>query len=106
MSKQAKNKMSIAILQTEVDPEFTFEELCEICHTTPEFIQHVIEFGVIESDNNYFNAIHLKRIRKILQLQHDFEVNLAGAALAIDLIERMAEMQSRIKWLEKHWEKF
>ena len=103
MNKQAGKQMTITLHEIEVDHAFTFEELCEACQTTPDFIHHVIEFGVIEPQKNNFTLQHLRRVRKVLQLQQDLEVNLAGAALAIELTEQMERMQQKIEWLEKHW---
>ncbi len=100
-----KNQMTVTIYKVDTNPQFSLEEFCDACHVTPDFIQELMEFGMIEPRKNHFTAEHLKRVRKALQLQHDFEVNLAGAVLAIDLLEKMEEMRRRIELLEKHWGK-
>lgn len=106
MNQKSEKQITITIHEMDMNPVFTFQELCEVCETTPEFIHDVIAFGVIEPETKNFTLYHLKRVRKVLQLQHDLEVNLAGAALAIELTEQMERMQKKIEWLEKHWKGF
>ncbi len=40
-----------------------------------------------------FGATQIKRIQITLRLQQDLRVNLPGAALALDLLEELAELQ-------------
>ncbi len=100
-----------AIITIESDENFSLEELCEVCHQRPDFIYELIEFGAIEPEGYSvetwrFNSNQLQRIQRILRLQQDLEVNLAGAALAIDLMEKIKELQSEVDILQKHLTKF
>jgi hypothetical protein len=36
-------------------------------------------------------------VTTVVRLQHDLEVNLAGAALALDLIEEVRELRRQLK---------
>lgn len=48
-----------------------------------------------------FDMQDVRRIRRLLRLQHDLEVNIAGAALAIDLMEQIEELKVQVELLEK-----
>ena len=37
------------------------------------------------------------RVRTVLRMQRDLHVNLAGAALALDLLERIEALNARLK---------
>jgi chaperone modulatory protein CbpM len=64
-------------------------------------IHEMIDEGVItplgdNPQNWYFGAIEIKRIQITLRLQQDLRVNLPGAALALDLLKELAELQSLV----------
>lgn len=92
-----------SIITIETDPELTLDELCQACDVTPDFIQELIQFGAIEPiDYSFrFNAQHLRRIRRVIHLQQDLEVNLAGAALAVDLMDQIEDLQTQVELLQK-----
>jgi chaperone modulatory protein CbpM len=37
----------------------------------------------------------------VLRLQHDLEINLAGAALAMDLMDQIDQLKAQVELLEK-----
>ncbi|MBT9477058.1 MAG: MerR family transcriptional regulator, partial [Polaromonas sp.] len=43
---------------------------------------------------------HLQRARVALRLQTDLDVNLAGAALALELLDELDELRARVQRLE------
>lgn len=93
----------LTIISIEMDPKLTLAELCDVCQITPEFAAELLHYGVIEANDakqQLFDVRQLQRIRRLLRLQRDLEVNLAGAALAIDLIEQMEAMEQKMKWLK------
>jgi chaperone modulatory protein CbpM len=44
-----------------------------------------------------FSAVAIKRIQVTRRLQNDLQVNLAGAALALDLLDEIDELRSRLR---------
>lgn len=100
-----------AIITIESDMEFSLQEFCEACHRSPDFIYELVEYGAIDPQGYSveawrFNASQLQRIRRMLRLQEDLEVNLAGAVLAVDLMEKIDELQAQVEILQKHVTKF
>jgi chaperone modulatory protein CbpM len=86
--------------------EFTLGELSRTCGMPAEWILALVEEGVIEpvgTDQSHwhFPGHCLRRVRIVQRLQSDLGINLAGAALALELLEEVEELRSRIAVLEK-----
>lgn len=83
---------------------FTLSELCRSCGVEAELIEALVEHGIIEPTARQgshwcFSGNSLRRARVTLNLQNDLGVNLAGAALALDLMERIEELNARLRAL-------
>lgn len=81
---------------------FTLVELCRCIAVEAEQIEAMVEQGILEPAGQhgshwYFPASSLRRARITLHLQRDLGVNLAGAALAIELLERIDELNRGLK---------
>jgi chaperone modulatory protein CbpM len=80
----------------------TLAELCRCFAVEAELIEDLVEQGILESAGRRgrhwcFPASSLRRTRITLHLQRDLGVNLAGAALALDLLERIEELDARLR---------
>jgi chaperone modulatory protein CbpM len=97
--------ITVTTISVEEFPELTLDELCAACDISPDFIEEILDYGVIEAtdalEDMRFNESDLRRIKTILRLQNDLEINVAGAALVLDLIEEIEDLRSRIDVLEK-----
>ncbi|MEE8429326.1 MAG: chaperone modulator CbpM [Gammaproteobacteria bacterium] len=83
---------------------FTLIELCRSCAVEAELIEALVEQGILEPTGRRgrhwcFPANSMRRTRVTLHLQRDLGVNLAGAALALDLLERVEELDARLRTL-------
>jgi chaperone modulatory protein CbpM len=81
---------------------FTLAELCRSCAVEAELIEALIDEGILEPIGRRgrhwrFPASSLRRTRVALHLQRDLGVNLAGAALAVDLLERIEALEARLR---------
>ncbi len=88
--------------------ELDFNQVCSALHTTPDFIIELISYGTIEPRGNSaatwrFDTHQLKTIRTAIHLHHDLEVNHAGIALAVDLLEQLNDMQTELDILHKYF---
>ena len=84
------------------DQLFTLADLCRSCGVHAEMISEMIEYGIIEPQGEsaatwQFTGGCLWRVTTVVHLQRDLEVNLAGAALALDLLEEVRELRRQIK---------
>ena len=86
--------------------QLSFDELCRMCHVQADRIFAMVEQGLIEpfgaSPNEWhFSANDFRRTRTALRLQKDLEINLAGIAIILDLLDEMRIMEHKIKILDK-----
>ena len=86
----------------EEDSEVSFAQLCEACEVHAESVEAMIEEGIVApigggSKHWRFTRISVVRVRSVLRMQRDLHVNLAGAALALDLLERIEALNDRVK---------
>jgi len=87
------------------DTEITLVQLCRSCNVQGELIEAMVEQGILEPSGRRgpywcFPSSSLKRTRTTLHLQRDLGVNLAGAALALDLLDRINELNARLRKLD------
>lgn len=83
------------------------EEICEICGIEAVTIRDLIAYDIIvpsgsDPETWVFDMVQLKRLQTALRLQRDLELNLAGAALVLDLLEEMDELRAGSELLHKH----
>lgn len=78
--------------------EYSLRELCNICKVHAQFIQDLIDEGIISPQGHdprewRFAAIEVKRIQVSIRLQQDLRINLPGTALVLDLIDEIEELR-------------
>lgn len=79
----------------------TLAELCRACRLPAEQILELVEHGVLEPRGREparwrFHSVSIRRARSALRLQHDLGVNAAGAALALELLEEIERLRTRM----------
>jgi chaperone modulatory protein CbpM len=75
-------------------------DLCRSCTVEIQTIATLVSEGILEPRGNdvehwQFSVGSLRRVKTVIHLQRDLGVNLAGAALALDLLDRIAELERR-----------
>jgi len=88
--------------------ELGFDQVCSTFHVSPDFIIELISYGTIEPQGSSsttwrFDTHQLKIIRTAVHLHHDLEVNHAGIALAMDLLEQLNALQVELDILHKYF---
>lgn len=73
-------------------------ELCRSCTVKTETVTTLVTEGILDPSGEdvehwHFTVGSLKRVKTVIHLQRDLGVNLAGAALALDLLDRIAELE-------------
>jgi chaperone modulatory protein CbpM len=96
--------MSTHDIEFEFDraPSYTVDELCEICQLTLERILELVDYGVIHpvgssSADWRFPVQAILQARRALRLQRDLELNLAGIALAQELIDENERLRRQLQ---------
>ncbi len=102
-----RNEMLPVLTGVLLDEEntITLAELCRACAVHAEWIMQLVDEGVLEPvatrANRYrFPAISLQRALTIRRLQRDLGVNLAGAALVMELLEEIRTLRTRLQIME------
>ena len=104
MAQRNHDVVSGSILEEEGD--VTLYELCEACAVRVETVEAMIDEGILTPSGGglqsrwRFSRSTVVRVRTVMRMQRDLHVNLAGAALALDLLERIEELNSRLKSLD------
>ena len=87
------------------DVEMTLAQLCQACELSEAQIIELVEQGIIdplgpEPAEWRFVSVSLRRVRITRNLQRDLGVNAPGAALALELLEQIEELRTRLQRLE------
>ncbi|MDD2554045.1 MAG: chaperone modulator CbpM [Desulfotomaculaceae bacterium] len=67
----------------------------------PEMAQLLAEFGILEIQEGQIRLKHAARLAKLQRLRCGLGVNLNGAAIILDLLERIEAMQEEIDRLKR-----
>jgi chaperone modulatory protein CbpM len=100
MSKSAVTLIYGAVVEEEV--QLTLMELCQACNADEKYILAWISEGLLEpvgeSPQDWrFSGNSLRRARLALRLSRDLEIDPAGVALALDLLDEIAVLRSRLQ---------
>ena len=101
-----KDIVSITAVLLEDDQTLTLAEVCRACELSADRLLAMIEEGVIEPRGGVperwaIPATQLRRIQIAVRLERDLGVNLAGAGVALDLIEEVRALRARVRALER-----
>lgn len=91
---------SAIILEEQTD--LTLSDVSQACAVRVETIVELVDEGVLtpsgrEPHRWLFTGTHLRRATVAIRLQRDLGVNLAGAALALQLLDELEAMQARLR---------
>jgi chaperone modulatory protein CbpM len=81
----------------------TLDELCRNCTIRAEEVVTLVREGILDPADDtlnweragfwQFHISSVRRVRAVVRLQRDLGVNLPGAALALELLDRIAELE-------------
>jgi chaperone modulatory protein CbpM len=79
----------------------SIDELCRACRVRHEWVLELVEEGILEPQGReyrewHFSGTSLQRARTVWRLQQELGVNLAGAALALDLLDEIVALRARL----------
>lgn len=93
------------ILEEEIT--YSLAEISRHCGLTSEELIAMVDEGLVQPmagrsvEKWRFPATALERVRTARRLQHDLSLNLAGAALALQLLDELKVLRRRVRVLEK-----
>ncbi len=83
----------------------SLDEVCEACQVEATWIAELVEHGVIEPVDQrspawQFSSITVVRVAKAKRLERDLSLNTPGVALALELLDEIEDLRSRLKAFE------
>ena len=81
--------------------ELSLNDLSRACSGSTEWVIALVEEGVLqpighEQASWRFSGTSLQRAHAAMRLQHDLEINLAGVALALELMDELNALRERL----------
>lgn len=84
----------------EEQTQLSLAEVSRACAVQVEFIVQLVEEGVLEPLGGEphrwrFTGAHVRRATVAVRLHRDLDINLAGVALALQLLDEIAALRAR-----------
>ena len=100
---------SFAICILEEQTRLTLADLCRACAVHAERIIELVDYGVLEPQGRepsrwIFTGASLQRSRAALRLQRDLDIDVAGTALVLELLDEITILKMRLRALGENIE--
>ena len=98
-SESSRSSLQGSAVEKEI--QFTLVELCRVCSATEEQVAELVFEGVLEPAGQRleewrFAGASLRRARLALRLTRDLEINAAGVALVLDMLDEIESLKARL----------
>ncbi len=98
MSDERNSEVTLTGEVLEENDLVSLADLCRSCTVETQTITTLVAEGILDPagediEHWRFTIGSLRRVKTVIHLQRDLGVNLAGAALALELLDRIAEME-------------
>lgn len=67
----------------------------------PELLEMLHDAGIVEIRGGFIGRGQLQRIYKLMRLRSGMGVNLPGAAIILDLLDRIEDLQAEVERLKR-----
>ncbi len=100
-----------AIVCVVEDVRLTLDELSASCRVSPQWIIERVSAGVLlqgaspEPTRWAFDGEDLRRARRLLQIERDFDANPELAGLVADLLDEVERLRTHLRWLRTNFER-
>jgi chaperone modulatory protein CbpM len=107
MDGEKKSLPQVCAVVLEELTGLTLIEVSRACAVRAECIVELVDHGLLvplgrEPHRWRFSGVHLRRANIALRLQRDLGVNLAGAALALQLLDEVEALRARLDVAGRH----
>lgn len=102
MTGQQRSVLSGFLMDEEAT--LSLDELARACSVHVEWVVRLVDEGVLEPRGERperweFSGPALARVRTALRLQRDLQLDLAGVAVVLDLLEELEALRARLRAL-------
>jgi len=89
------------VVDCDLDQPLTIADVAEIVGARPTLISRLVRLGVLEtisdeSEEPMLRSRSVLRLRRMARLRRDLGVNFAGAAVIVDLVDRVEVMRREL----------
>jgi chaperone modulatory protein CbpM len=104
----AHKETSIEGMVLDEQSRISVAELTRVCGLSIDEVRVMVGEGMLQPRDGgtpqkwSFSGVEIRRARRALRLQRDLELNLAGAALALDLLDEIELLRRRVRSLEQY----
>lgn len=100
-----KNELITGVLLDE-QIELSLSELCRACNRHADWVIGLVDEGVldpigVDQVQWHFSGLSLRKAHTAMRLERDLGLNLAGIALALDLMEEVERLRTRLHRQER-----
>ena len=83
---------------------FSLAQVCEICGVGPQLVEQLVELGALFPDGDQpstwsFAFFSVTRLKRACRLRRDLELNLAGVALSLELLDEIERLKRETEFL-------
>jgi chaperone modulatory protein CbpM len=105
-NRQSEISAELRAIIVDEQNALTLSELSHACAVQTGYIIELIDEGLLtpdvaaeeqESDRWRFTGTQMRRARMALRLQNDLGINLAGVALALQLLEELETLRAQLR---------
>jgi MerR HTH family regulatory protein len=94
--------LSTTVVSLEGDQLYTFEYAALVTETSITLVQIYVQLGVIEPIGSMLHSREIARIAQIQRLRQDLGLNLAGAAMVLDMATEIAQLRAQLRVYQSH----
>lgn len=99
------------IADVEHSHPLTLAEIGRLSHLSEAVLYELMDYDIIhplnreaiDSTQFMFDVAQLERLQRAIRLQRDLEVNLAGIAFALELLDEINALHHRLEIMERHY---
>jgi chaperone modulatory protein CbpM len=96
----SKSSQSVSEFVANSDIKLSLEQLCDALDTKQSFILQLVEQDLITPKGNenewQFDITCYNRAKSACSFYHDLDVNMAGIALALDLLDKIERLEHEL----------
>lgn len=103
----SENNVLLGVLIDE-STTFSYIEVCQKYHIPEKLLKEMMEHGIFSNKSTQIEhlQLNLKEIHKIesaFRLHQDLDINLAGVVLALELVEKIEQLDNELHMLRKYF---
>jgi hypothetical protein len=94
--------LSKTVVSLEGEQLYTFEYAALITETSVAVVMSYVELGVIEPIGHMLHSREIARIAQLQRLRQDLGLNLAGAAMVLDMAQEISQLRAQLRAHQSH----